>query len=58
MEQHQQKEAKDLLLRHAEEWIEGVEILAQTVLDSRETPELNSELKKLRERLAISRKIL
>lgn len=58
MDQFHQTEAKDLLLRHAEEWLLGIDILAQTVLDSRETSALSSEVKKLRERLAISRKIL
>jgi hypothetical protein len=44
----ERREIKHLLLRHTEEWLESIEILAPAVLDSSEVGELNSEIEKLR----------
>jgi hypothetical protein len=54
----ERREIKHLLLRHTEEWLESIEILAPAVLDSSEVGELNSETEKLRAGLAASRKIV
>lgn len=53
-----EREAKDLLLRHAEEWFKAIETLKGKVLAPGEAARVDTELGQLRSRLMSARQII
>lgn len=53
-----QREAKDLLLRHAEDWLKAIHSLKPKVLAPGKAAKVDSEMEELRKRLATARQII
>jgi len=53
-----QREAKDLLLRHAEEWLKAIETLKRNVLAPVEAAKVDAEMEGLRKRIVTARQII